>query len=156
MILKKLLNQFPIAIPHPSWEEDLHNRVYSILSSEGINFCDLKPSKLPTSGGIYIITDRRVLENEIIYYIGVSGNLQQRIYNNHLMGPVTNARLKNYLVNDQSPGAIHIINKELAKDFIKDNCKVRWILEDDFKMRAYIEGYLTGLLKPMYGIYKEH
>jgi excinuclease UvrABC nuclease subunit len=61
-------------------------------------FADLVPSKLPVAGGVYLITAR--LDGlEEPYYVGRSKNLQRRIYTNHLMGPLANARLKKYLIN---------------------------------------------------------
>jgi hypothetical protein len=85
------------------------------------------------------------------YYIGRSKNLRQRLYNNHLMGPRSNARLKKYLVDFGECS-----DMKDAKDFIRQNCLARWIEEYDIRKRGAIEGYTTGLLFPKYGIYEEH
>ncbi len=43
-----------------------------------------------------------------------------------------------------------------AKGFIRSACIARWIEEADIRKRGAIEGYVTGLLFPKYGIYEEH
>jgi hypothetical protein len=113
-------------------------------------FADLVPSKLPVAGGVYLITAR--LDGlEEPYYVGRSKNLQRRIYTNHLMGPLANARLKKYLINTGE-----CTDLLTAKQFIRDCCFVRWLEESDIRKRGAIEGYVTGLLFPKYGIYEEH
>lgn len=149
-----ILNKYSIAIPMESWQQNLWQKVQEIVSADGLDFLNLKKKDLPQYGGVYLITDTRNFQNEIPYYIGRSKNLGQRIYTNHLMGGLSNARLKKYLIKD--PSHDWITDKDSAKEFIRQNCKVRWILEGDYKMRGYFEGYLTGLLKPQFGIYEEH
>jgi len=72
------------------------------------------------------------------------------------MGGLSSARLKKYLVNDTSNEFAKIKTHQDTKIFIKKNCKVRWIIEKDMKTRGYLEGFFTGILKPIYGIYEEH
>ena len=122
----------------------------ALINSKPIAFKELTPSKIPEVGGVYVITAKKG-SNEEVYYIGRSKKLRRRIYTNHLMGPVTNARLKRYLVSSKE-----CRNVQDAKDFIKKYCLVRWIEEDDIRRRGAIEGYATGLLFPKYGIYEEH
>lgn len=152
--LHSITNKLPIAIPLEHWESDLNSKLYELLMAEKIEFKTLKPRNIIDDGGVYIITDSRNPANEIPFYIGRTKNLRQRIYGNHLMGDLSNARLKKYLVND--PVFKEIIDKHSAKQFIRKNCAVRWITEDDFKLRGYFEGYFTGILKPQYGVYEEH
>jgi hypothetical protein len=103
--------------------------------------------------GIYLISE--IIDGvEITLYVGRSKNLQERLYRNHLMGDLTNARLKKYIVNDSAHSAFG--DKELAKKYIKTNCQVRWIFEDDFRRRGVLEGYFTAKLFPKYGIAEEH
>ena len=110
----------------------------------------MTPSKLPQRAGVYVIT-ARIEGVECPYYIGRTKNLRQRLYYNHLMGPLTNARLKKYLIE-----AKECSNREDAKQFIRTYCLARWIEEPDIRKRGAIEGYTTGLLFPKYGIYEEH
>ena len=108
------------------------------------------PSQLPEKAGIYLIF---LIENaqEVPLYIGRTTNLRQRIYTNQLMGPTSNARLKKYLIDEH-----FVTDVESAKKYIKQNCFVKWIFEDDFRKRGALEGYLTGVFFPKYGIDKEH
>ena len=72
------------------------------------------------------------------------------------MGNTSNARLKKYITED----VLHTCfgSKKNAKEYIRNNCHVRWILEDDLSRRGCgaLEGYFTARLFPKYGIYEEH
>lgn len=152
--IHSITNQLPIALPMAQWENNLNSKLYELLNAKKVEFKTLTPGKIVESAGVYLITDSRNPENEIPYYVGRTKNLKRRIYTNHLMGPLTNARLKNYLVLD--PVLNDIIDSHTAKLFLRENCSVRWIIEEDFKQRGYYEGYFTGILKPQFGIYEEH
>jgi len=132
------------------WLNFLEDSYQRLVDSKPIRFNAITPSQIPKVGGVYLITAKKS-SKESAYYIGRSKNLRQRIYNNHLMGPVTNARLKRYLIT-----AKVCQNVKDAKDFIKTYCLVRWIEEDDVRRRGAIEGYDTSVVFPMYGIYEEH
>ena len=67
------------------------------------------------------------------------------------MGPLTNARQKKYLINSRECKDI-----DDAKQFIKERCIARWFLETDTRKRGAVEGYVTGIIFPKYGIYEEH
>jgi hypothetical protein len=128
----------------------LTNRTKDYFPAAPFSFSKLAPSVIPQIPGVYFITARHE-EKQIPYYIGRSRNLRQRIYNNHLMGPLSNARLKKYLINFGECASL-----EEAKEFIKAYCWVRWIEEPYIRKRGAIEGYVTGMLFPKYGIYEEH
>jgi hypothetical protein len=133
-----------------SWLLYLQTNFESLLKNEAIPFNELTPSMVPDAGGVYLIT-AKINGREEPYYVGRSKRLRRRIYTNHLMGPITNARLKRYLI---SSGECKDV--EEAKDFIKQYCSVRWIEEENTRKRGAIEGYITGLLYPKHGIYEEH
>lgn len=132
------------------WYEFLEETSSSLIDGDPINFSTLKPSMIPEQSGVYLISVGEA-ESEEPYYIGRTKNLRQRLYNNHLMGPLTNARLKKYLINSGE-----CKDKSDAKNFIRKNCRVRWIFENDIRKRGAIEGYVTGMVFPKYGIYEEH
>lgn len=134
----------------PGWIRFLEDKTKQLVNREPIRFKELTPSKIPEVSGVYLITARKS-GYEKVYYIGRSKNLRQRIYNNHLMGPISTARLKRYLI---SSGECRDIKE--AKEFIKKYCLIRWIEESDMRTRGAIEGYVIGLLFPKYGIYEEH
>ena len=86
-------------------------------------------------------------------YVGRTKNLRRRLYTNHLHGPWANARLKKYLVED--PSQTEIRDMLEAKQYLKDHCYVKYIVEDDTVQRGRIEGLLSYLLKVRY-IHEEH
>jgi hypothetical protein len=139
-----------IYIPDDAWFEFLKKSYGRLLSATPFAFSKLTPSVIPQIPGVYVITARHE-EKQIPYYVGRSKNLRQRLYNNHLMGPLSNARLKKYLIDFGE-----CVSLKEAKEFIKSYCWVRWIEEPDIRKRGAIEGYLTGMLYPKYGIYEEH
>ena len=139
--------------PSQGWLNFLAFRYDELVSCERIPFMLLKPRMIPEEPGVYLITARNS-RYEDIYYIGRTKNLRRRVYQNHLMGSLSNARLKKYLIKDIE--LMRVKDKYDAKEFIRAHCYVRWIEEDDMRNRAAIEGYTTGLLFPRYGIYEEH
>ena len=139
--------------PSQGWLNFLSYRYEELVSCRRIPYILLKPRMIPEAAGVYLITARKN-RYEDIYYVGRTKNLRQRLYTNHLMGGLTTARLKKYLINDVDLKRVK--NKYDAKEFIKANCYVRWIEEDYMRNRAAIEGYTTGLLFPKYGVYEEH
>lgn len=98
--------------------------------------------------GVYAIFDSKE-----VLYVGRTKNLRRRLYTNHLHGPKSNARLKKYLVEDESEE--EIMNMDDAKQYLKDNCYVKYIVEDDTIQRGKIEGLLSYLLDVRY-IHEEH
>jgi len=128
----------------------LSERFSALLRATPTAFADMTPSKIPQRAGVYVIT-ANVSGSEHPYYVGRTKNLRQRLYNNHLMGPFSNARLKNCLV---TTGECEDILA--AKGFLRRCCSARWIEQDGFRERGAIEGYVTGLLFPKHGIYEEH
>lgn len=139
--MRKLQNQ---------WYNFLNDALEKLSCNVAHEYAILTPSSIPDIPGVYVISVGKN-ETEEPYYIGRTKNLRQRLYNNHLMGPLTNARLKKYLVNSGE-----CKNKDEAKNFIRKNCHVRWMIENDVKKRGAVEGYVTGMLFPKYGIYEEH
>jgi hypothetical protein len=128
----------------------LRKRFKELLAATPLPFSSLTPSKVPIASGVYVIT-AKLGNMEFPYYVGRTKNLRRRLYNNHLMGPATNARLKKHLV-----AGGECADMKSAKQFLKDTCSVRWILQDGHRERGAVEGYATGLLFPKYGIYEEH
>lgn len=122
-----------------------------ILTSPKYYFKDLKPSMLIDKlEAVYAITDTSTGE---VLYVGRTKNIRQRLYNNHLMGPKTNARLKKYLVED--PLQPQISDMEQAKEYLRTNCYAQFIPEPDMVKRGQIEGLLSFMLNVRY-IHEEH
>lgn len=142
---KRLEIASPI-INHQSYLDKKYNEL--VLSKE-YYFNDKNfRSNIVENAGIYIIY---LSINHEPLYVGRTKKLKQRIYTNHLMGPLINARLKKYLIEGKE-----VKNIDEAKKYIKDNCYVKYILVDNYRQRGMLEGYFTGVLKPKYGIDEEH
>jgi uncharacterized SAM-binding protein YcdF (DUF218 family) len=135
------------------WLCFLNSSLDSLLAMEPIAFRDIKPIVLPKSAGVYLISETRE-GVEYVLYVGRTKNFKQRIYTNHLMGAVNTARLKKYIINDKSHSCYG--NVKSAKQYIRDNCYVRWICIEDMRQRGVIEGYFTAMFFPTYGIAEEH
>lgn len=122
-----------------------------LLSSKVYYFGELVPSMLEDKlAVVYVIFDK--VSGELLY-VGRTKNLRQRLYNNHLMGPATNARLKKYLVEDENQHRVTDIHE--AKQFLKDRCYFQYIAEPNMQRRGQIEGLFGYLLDVKY-IHEEH
>ena len=121
-----------------------------LINSKKYFFSELKPTTLPKCPGVYAIFNKDTGEN---LYVGRTKNLCQRLYNNHLMGPESNARLKKYLVDDENETEIE--DMEDAKQLLKDHCYFQFLRVDDFRERGRIEGMLGFFLGVRY-IHEEH
>ncbi len=113
-------------------------------------FSGLKPSDLPEKPGVYAIFCK---DTEEAIYVGRTKNIRQRLYNNHLHGPITNARLKKYLVED--PNEPEIPDIATAKKYLQDNCYFQYTEEEDTLQRGRLEGLLSYLFNVRY-MYEEH
>ena len=120
------------------------------LAGKKLFFSALKPSELPAEAGVYAIFHK---ESGKALYVGRTKNLRQRLYNNHLHGPTTNARLKKYLIED--PTETDICDLEAAKQYLKDYCYAQFSIEQNLLVRGQLEGLLSYLLDVRY-LYEEH
>lgn len=125
--------------------------INNLLSSKEYYFRDLLPSMLEDKlAVVYVIFDKDSRET---LYVGRTKNLRQRLYNNHLMGPATNARLKKYLIEDATQH--EVTNMQEAKQYLKNHCYFQYIAEPIMQRRGQIEGLLSYLLDVKY-IHEEH
>lgn len=124
--------------------------VECFLSGEKYLFNGLAPSDLQEIAAVYAIFDK---EDESCIYVGRTKNLRQRLYNNHLMGPKSNARLKKYLTEDDKRPDIPTMVE--AKQFLKDRCYFQYLPVSEMRERGQIEGLLSYLLNVQY-IHEEH
>lgn len=122
-----------------------------LLKSAPLYFRNLTPSDLPEQiPGVYAIFDKD--RNEVLY-VGRTKDLRRRLYTNHLHGPKANARLKKYLVDDELQTSVKDMAE--AKQYLKDHCYVKYLVEEDTLRRGRIEGLLSYLLNVRY-IHEEH
>lgn len=136
------------------WFSFIETSLNELLKAPALSFNEMKPSMLPQKiAGVYLIYEV-VNGIETALYVGRTKNLKQRLYTNHLMGNTSNARLKKYITSDENHSCYGDVPK--AKEYLKANCFVKWIFQDDVRRRGAIEGYITARLFPNYGIYEEH
>lgn len=136
------------------WITFLEQSLNDLLNKDVLLFKNLKPNMLPVEEAVYLLTFIQNSKTELPYYVGRTKNIRRRIYTNHLMGSTTNARLKKYLVADETEDLI--VSPAIAKIYIRENCGIRWINVNDVRLRGALEGYFTAMLFPKYGIAEEH
>lgn len=125
--------------------------IQDLKLSKKYYFRELVPSMLEDKlAVVYVIYNK---DTEETLYVGRTKNLRRRLYFNHLMGPVTNARLKKYLIEDE--GQPNVTNLQQAKQFLKEKCYFQYMAEPDIKKRGQIEGLFSFLLDVKY-IHEEH
>jgi len=127
---------------------DLTKWLDDVLSRNAIRFDSLAPSAIPSEGGIYFISDFSQRSEEVIY-VGLAGNLSQRIYTNQLQGNKSSGTIKVALVD-------HGRAKDLAaaKDYLRKHCAVRFDVVPDYREREMREGFAKAVLKPPFSLYK--
>lgn len=135
------------------WSDFLNSSIKELLQMKPMQFSLITPSVLPINAGVYLITETYG-NTESALYVGRTKNLRQRLYTNHLMGSTSNARLKKYIIHDENHSCFGDVKK--AKAYIREFCQVRWIFQDDTRVRGAIEGYFTAKFFPKYGIAEEH
>lgn len=132
------------------WIDSAIQLVKEFSESKRYFFADLIPSMLNDKlQGVYAIFDKR---EGTALYVGRTKNMRRRLYTNHLMGPLTNARLKKYLIEDTSN---NISNLTEAKAFIRENCYFQFLVENDIVRRGQAEGLLSYALNVKY-MHEEH
>lgn len=122
-----------------------------LSAQDPIYFKDLKPSDMPNNtAGVYIIFDKGA---DAVLYVGRTKNLRTRLYRNHLNGRIESARLKHYLMKDESRDKIK--TEDDAREFLINNCCFKYITEDDTIERGKLEGLLSFVFDVKY-MYEEH
>ena len=121
------------------------------LTGKKFFFSALKPSDLENRlAAVYAIFHR---DDPKALYVGRTKNIRQRMYTNHLMGPTTNARLKKYLIEDET--IPEVFDAQSAKHFIIENCYFQYLPEPGMEARGRLEGLFSYLLRVRY-IHEEH
>ena len=122
-----------------------------LLKSKAYFFADLRPSDLDNRlAAVYAIFHK---DDPQALYVGRTKNIRQRMYQNHLMGPTTNVRLKKYLIQDEAIS--EVTDVESAKRFIMAYCYFQFIPEPNIEPRGRIEGLFSFMLNVRY-IHEEH
>lgn len=129
--------------------KSLQSKLNDLLAAQSVPYLNLTERLLPKEAGVYLIS--ATIEGKIFpYYVGRASTLARRLYTNHLMGNASTARLKEYMVESRESATL-----EDAKEFLRQNCSIQWIFESDYRNRGALEGFLTSVLFPKYGIAPE-
>lgn len=135
--------------PSKTWIKYLKLKYEAIMNCKPVSFSQLSSSDIPNRPGIYLITSSKS-KREISYCVGRTKKLRTR-HQQHLSGDLRSARLQKYLVTEGE-----CEDAPSAKEFMSKHCRVRWVEEPDMRKRYALEGYITGILAPKYGISEEH
>ena len=95
---------------------------------------------VPDSGGLYLFSQKDASVGEYLY-AGKSANLRDRIGNQHLDMNVPSNMLGMVM-------RVHNLDKQQAKLWIRDNCRVRWVQVESRQLRAFAEDYMIAVLRP--------
>jgi len=127
----------------------LKSKLNDLLAANSVSYLNLTENKLPKAGGVYLIS-AKINGKVLPYYVGRASKLARRLYTNHLMGNQSTARLKKYMVESGEAATM-----EDAKEFLRQNCSIQWVLEGEYRNRGALEGFFTSVLFPKYGIAPE-
>lgn len=119
-----------------------------VLSREPVKFGSLTPSLLPSEGGTYFISDLSQRAEDIVY-VGLTGNLRQRVYTQQLQGQKASSQIKIALVQHGRASDL-----AQAKEYLKKCCAVRFDAIPDFREREMREGFAKAILRPEFSLYK--
>ena len=114
----------------------------TLLKSEILRFNDTSfHEKLKPIGGVYRVFLARNPKKTL--YVGKAKSIRQRLYNNLLMGQIRSHTLKRKLIRQNK-----CIDQETAKAYLKRNCAVQYIEEENGKERSFLEHYTISMLRP--------
>ncbi len=127
---------------------DLTKWLDDVLSRKPVRFDTLSPSSLRSEGGIYFISDLSQRDEKVIY-VGLTGNLRQRVYTNQLQGDRMASQIKVALIEHKTAS-----DMKSAKGYLKKFCAVRFDVVPDYREREMREGFAKAILKPEFSLYK--
>jgi len=104
------------------------------------------PNDLPSQPGVYLITK---VENEfeIPYWIEWADNIRSRIHGGLLAGGFADKSFKRELIEKGICADV-----EEAKQFIRDNCAIRWLRVKDYRFRNALTYFGRAVLLPKCGV----
>ena len=127
--------------------EEQRKLVDQLLSAPKFPFDDSLRSQLPDKPGLYAISVKNAPTGEFLRAgrtKGAAGGLRQRIYQNHLMGN-QHGNLRAQLVQEGRCSDI-----EEANRWIRENCRVQFLVIEDDQRRQWAEYFMLSLLRPNY------
>lgn len=99
---------------------------------------------LPTQGGVYRVFEKGS-DWQGSVYVGKTGNLQERIYSNHLMGNRRASTLKRKLIKYGD-----CADEADVKSYLKSGCLMQFLVVVDETERTFFEHFAIAVLRPRY------
>lgn len=98
-------------------------------------------SKLPSEGGVYLVSRLRRGFAEIMY-VGKAKSLKGRLYQNLL-----NGQLRSHTLSRKCAALYCLDDKPHVKAFLQKNCAVQWVRVPDGKERSFVEHFLIAYFR---------
>jgi len=134
----------------PDWKEErireMTRLLDALVNAPGLRFDENLCSALSEEHGIYTISVLGAGAGEFLRAgrtKSPTGGLRQRIYQNHFMGS-QNGNLRMQLTHDG------VCQFEQTKQWIRENCLVRFLVIEDRQTRIWAEHLMLAILKPKY------
>ena len=116
----------------------------TLLAAPPIPFDESLHSALPTQGGVYRIFEKGADWQRSVY-VGKTGDLQNRVYGNHLMGNRRASTLKRKLIRYGK-----CADENDVKEYLKDKCLLQFLVVADDAERTSFEHFAVAILRPRY------
>lgn len=127
--------------------ENLSEMLIQLLQSKPLNFDEELHRLLPIQHGIYRIY-KSSSEGDQTLRAGrtksADHGLRQRVYHNHFMG-TQNGNIRSQLVQYNLA-----TNLDMAKDFLRRNCKVQVSVIEHEEERKWAEYFMLSILRPKF------
>jgi hypothetical protein len=131
-----------------NWMEErraaLQRTLEELLRTPLIRFDEQLRSKLPPVQGIYAISMIGATPAEFLRAGKADVSLRQRIYQNHYMGDQS-GNLRQQLIKE---GLCTVMAE--TKPWIREHCRVQFLVIEDGKERTLAEHFMLALLQPKY------
>jgi excinuclease UvrABC nuclease subunit len=118
------------------------DQLSNLMSIAPISFEDDLRRKIPSRGGIYRIFELATFKESI--YVGETDNLQNRLYNNLLMGNAKAHTLRNKIIKETG------FSNEEATQYMKKNHHIQYLEVQDSKERRLLKHFVISVLKPSF------
>lgn len=119
--------------------------VTKLVETRAIDCDDLirNTNVVPASGGLYVFSVKKRASVKKYLYAGKSDNLRARIGNQHLVANDRSIMLRMVMQEEK-------LEKQGAMLWIRNNCRLQWVLVEDTELRAFAEDYTIAVLQPMW------
>ena len=113
-----------------------------LFASPKLAFDENLRRSLPNKGGVYRVFEKGINWDRSRYF-GKTGDLQNRVYGDLLMGNLPRHTLKRKLIESGE-----FADKAAAKEYLKAKCYVQILPIDDENERTLFEHFAIAILKP--------